>query len=457
MPNAQLHTRLAGARCLLQAADVFAHRGAGLYAVGGCVRDALLSRPITDVDICGSLYGQEAMQAFAQAGCRCTVVNERLGTLLVIGEGGRAEYTAFRAESYAPGGAHRPQRAVLGVDMHSDALRRDFTINALYYDLHTRRLCDPLGGYADLRARTLRTCRDPALTFADDGLRLLRLARFAASLGFEVEAQTFVQARAHAHLVGDVAAERVRDELLRMLSGEGAAVLHALTLLRDTGVLLAAVPELAPCRGVAQRADHHDFDVLNHLLHACACAADVPAVRLAALLHDIGKPAALASCGRMLGHDALGAQLAEDTLTRLRVDKRLRTRVRTLVAAHMYDLDGCTRPARLRRFFVALGEPAAEQWVLLRRADVCGSRREPPAGDPAAKWVQTLRDMRAHQVPWTLSQLAVNGDILTRELGLSGPALGAMLTRLHHWCIDNPARNTGDQLLRYARRIIGGR
>lgn len=450
-----------------EAAKAFEANGMPLYLVGGWPRNRLLGLPPGDLDLASALPPDEAAALFRSlSGVKVAEKNRRLGTLGIFREGREAEYTAFRTESYGAGGAHRPDDVRFGATMREDALRRDFTVNALYRDIMKGTDEDPLGGLADLGRRLLRTCRRPAETFADDGLRLMRLARLAAELGFDIEEETFAAACASAELMRDIAPERIQAELNRLLLAdarypgpkpETSPVLRGLRLLDGLGLLGRAVPEFEGCRGVAQRADYHDHDVLEHLFRTCACAPPVLELRLAALLHDIGKPEALRRGGRMLGHDRLGEAMAGGILARLRYPNAIAAEVAALVRRHMYDLDGSTGEKRLRLFFVKMGRERSRRLAELRRADVCGSRAGQAPGDPAEKWQALLDRMDAEGAPWTERELRIDGEALAELLGGPSKAVGALKRALHAHAVLHPEDNDEETLRRLAARLMRGR
>lgn len=452
---------------LRDAAELFSANGTPLYLVGGWPRNRLLGLPPGDLDVCSALLPQDAAALFERVpGVRAIERSTRLGTFGVLFEGIQAEYTAFRTESYGEGGAHRPDRVSFGATMAEDALRRDFTANAIYHDIASGCDTDPLGGLANIEKRQLKTCRKPTETFADDGLRLMRLVRFACELDFGIEAETYAVAREKAPLILDIAPERVQAELFKILLCDGkypqmeytgSPVLKGLRLLDSLGLLSKIVPAFAVCRGIAQRADYHDHDVLEHLFRTAACAPQEISLRLAGLLHDIGKPAALQATGKMIGHDKLGCDIAREILTALRCPNALIAEVSELVRRHMIDLDGRMGAGRLRLFFVKLGRERSRKLVELRRADVCGSKDAPPAEDPAAKWVALLERMDLEQVPWTERELMVDGTALAALAGGPSETVGILKAALHRHAVLHPQDNNRDKLLRLAAALLNDR
>lgn len=434
----------------------FAQHGAPLYLVGGAVRDMLLGLPAADFD----LAGPAADLAFLQElGISCQTVNRHTGTSQIHFMDTTFEYTAFRRESYGHG--HSPAEVSLGATMEEDALRRDFSVNALYIDACTGALHDPTGrGLEDISRRRLRTTTEnPLDIIADDGLRLLRLARFACTLDFSIDRTLFLAARQNAALLDEISCERIAGELCRILladvgqweSGCRARRVHrGLLLLRALGLLRRIFPELMAGDGMAQLPKYHKYTVLYHSICTCAAAPPVLELRLAALLHDVGKPDVFARTGRMLGHDAVGADMAGNMLRRMRFPAKTMERVQQLVALHMYDINGNTRTSTLRRFAARWGRDTLLALACLREADVWGSGIQTGPVASAERFRQTVAEMDALGLPWSVRDLPINGaDLL--HLGFSGPAIGWALEKLLFYALTHPYDR--EKLLQNARML----
>lgn len=444
-------------------ARLFQEAGFSLYGVGGMVRNPLLGLKVSDLDITSALRPEGLMALCKEKGIPCVPKGLAFGMVeLHVGEY-QFEHTTFRADTYGPGGGHRPQAVAFADTVEADAFRRDFTVNALYRNLITGELLDPTGGLGDLEKRLLRaTSPNPALIMGEDALRVMRLARFAAELGFGVEEETLAAAKAYAKGLKAISGERIRDELSKILLadtkyeiGKAGAVYRGLSLLDEMGALDVILPELAKGRDVAQRAAYHAYDVLEHCLHAADAAEPGGGLtlRLAALLHDVGKPPALEAGGRMYGHDKLGAPIAEAILTRLRYPGAVIREATALVRGHMYDLDGRAKDCTLRRKFVEWGYDRSRLMAALRRADVIGSGR---AGSVATaqRWDAILDAMLAEAAPFCEGDLDLTGDMLMEALDLApGPEVGRIKKALLYHCACKPKDNRRERLLRLARDV----
>jgi len=445
-----------------QLSEIFAAQGVKLYLVGGFVRNSIIGISGGDVDVCSAATPDEAMEIARAAGLTIVPKAAELGTvelhLRLDGQRYIFEHTTFRSDVYPEGGDHRPSRVAFTDDINQDARRRDFTANAMYIDIGTERYIDPTGsGMADTRSRVLRAAaEDPDITIRDDGLRIMRMARFAAELGFGVSPELMACAQRRVSVLADISAERKRDELKKILladikypaiAGTDAHV-RGLSLLAEAGALSFVLPALCEGKGVAQKEQYHKYDVLWHNIHACGAAPPILSVRLAALLHDVGKPRTVSEQGDMIGHEIIGEQIAREALTALRFDNATVGEVLPLIRWHMFDLEGKAKPMTIRRRAVKLGRKNFERLIALRRADFIGSGRIIVAVESADRWQKELDRMLAAGVPWTIGELKVTGEDVMRELALApSPAVGRVLEALHRDCVANPALNRRDTLL----------
>jgi poly(A) polymerase len=410
-----------------------AARDAGVrsWVVGGYVRDKLLGRPHPNPDVVVENGDAHALaEQFARvAGADPPVTFERFGTAQVSLPGHLVEFVTARAESYAPD-SRKPD--VRPATLEEDLRRRDFTINTLLMDFDGN-IHDPLGGSADLRARLLRTPTDPVRTFSDDPLRMLRAIRFASELGFEL-APDLVPAmrRLSTRLAPPVISiERIADELRRMLESERPKL--ALELLDAGGLLEVILPEVAACKGV-QQGGYHTHDVYGHTLLAVAATPRDLLVRLAALFHDVGKPATAAGDGTFVGHENVGAKLAKSSLERLRFSQKEIEVVAGLVQLHLRPVfyrsdwtDGAVR--RLARD----AGPLLDRLMALARADIAASAYPYPEklDELQARIDSVLSEQPSRLEPW------ISGEDVMKVRGLPpGPEVGRIKRRLEELVID---------------------
>ncbi|HWQ59240.1 MAG TPA: CCA tRNA nucleotidyltransferase [Clostridia bacterium] len=446
----------------------FREAGKPLYAVGGMVRNPLLNLPVSDADICSALRPDEVAALCENKGFSCAPKGAAFGTLdIAVGEGDTKEtfeYACFRSESYARGGAHRPEKVAYSDSLEEDAFRRDFTVNAMYLDILENRLVDPTDGSADLERKLIRaTSSDPNAIMGDDALRILRMARFAAQLGFSIDPATLDAAREHAQGLGDISPERIWDELTKLLLSDaryGAgreSLLYGLEALQTCGAYGVILPELAACAGVEQKKQYHAYDVLGHTLHATAATPPGLPLRLAMLLHDVGKPVALLDHGKMHGHELIGEEMADEILRRLRCPNALRREVLTLVRWHMYDLKGEARACKVKKRFVELGRDLAEKLCDVREADVHGSGLWDGPVPTAERWREILSQMEREGAPFTEAELACTGDDIAQWLSIRpGARIGEIKRALLLHCACKPEDNAKEKLRALARDMQKG-
>ncbi len=430
-----------------------------LYVVGGSVRDYLagLTPTIHDWDICAPLSADEfAALALAQ-GFETQAIYRNTGTVKLKGEHDY-EYSCFRSDKYVRG-THVPVEIYFTDDIVLDAKRRDFTANAVYFDIRSNTFVDPLQGIPAIREKRLSTVDNAKKVFGEDGLRLLRLARQAAQLGFAPDDDCLRGARENAPLIQDISPERIWEELVRILTadekcGVRGAPYRGLRLLDDIGVLPHILPELAKGKNLSQRADFHKYDVLEHSFRAVLYAerlTDDYVLRLAALLHDVGKPLCMLRDGNSYAHTEEGALLTKEILTRLKAPKRILASVCELVRWHMYDYDCHTKESKLRRFLVNHA-PLLDDLLLLKQADFSACTDDTSIAPTREKWAKLLTKMRAEGVPFTLKNLQVNGNDL-HAVGVKDFHIATLLNELLLHVAVYPKENEKTKLLRLAMRL----
>lgn len=423
------------------------------YVVGGSLRDVLLGRQPADWDMASDARPDRLVELFPGA-----VYENRFGTVAVREGGEVHEITTFRSDhEYAD--YRRPHRIEFGDRIELDLARRDFTVNAMAWGADAPAagappvpgLVDPHGGLADLESRTLRAVGDPRARFEEDALRMVRAVRLATTLDFEVEAGTLAAIQARAELVAHLSGERLAAELEKLLGVERPS--GGLRLLAATGILGVLSPELAAQRGIPQNKIPGD-DLWDHTVRTVdAVPLDRPVVRLAALLHDIGKPATMAD-GHFHQHEAIGADLAAALLERLRTPRAVAERVVHLIRHHMFTYDPAWGDAGVRRFIRRIGRDALESLFVLREADNVGSG-EPSHEHGLDELHRRIQELLAGDVVLDRADLAVDGDDLIAELGLAqGPRLGHILDELLERAIADPTVNDRPTLLLLAQSML---
>ncbi|MBQ2740977.1 MAG: CCA tRNA nucleotidyltransferase [Clostridia bacterium] len=425
-----------------------------LYVVGGFVRNFLggLQSVQTDIDVCGSMLAEDFAAYAKQAGLTAQAIYKHTGTVkLTDGEGNDFEYACFRTDKYVRG-EHTPAEIYFTEDITLDARRRDFTANAVYFDIARGTFVDPLNGIQAIREKRLTTVDKADKVFGEDGLRLMRLARFAGQLGFAPDEECLQGATLNADMISDVSPERIFTELMQILHADEKYAVkdghyYALTILEQVGVLAKIIPELTAGKGIAQRADFHKYDMLFHSLRAAKYAK--PEVRLAALLHDVGKPYCHHTYGNSYDHPREGERLAREILLRLKAPKKTIERVCALTLWHMYDFNCQTKEPKLRRFFVDHYE-ILEDLLKVKQADYSGCMDDESTAPTVARWKGLLARMRKEGAPLTLKQLDVSGQDLLHLV--PAPQIAATLKQLLYHAACFPKDNVKEKLLQLLPR-----
>jgi len=431
------------------------------WIVGGCVRDELLAQlegrhgdeHRGDWDIATSARPEQVQKLFR----RVIPTGIQHGTVTVLMKHASYEVTTLRGEtSYSDG--RRPDSVYFVDDIKDDLARRDFTINAIAYDVLEDKLIDPFDGTRDLAARVLRAVGDPALRFAEDGLRVLRAARFVATLNVELEPNTARAITPSLDSYRKVSAERIRDEWLKATKARKPS--RAFEVMREHGLLAITAPEMLESVGCEQN-KHHAFDVWGHALHCLDNCPPSPILRMAGLLHDVGKPRSRAFSDKtrdytFYEHERIGAEIAAPLLERLRFSNDERARIVELVRHHLICYDDSWTDSAVRRWIRRVSPELVDDLYSLSEADVTAK------GKDATQDLANIAALRAHVAKviaagaaFNVKDLAINGGTLIKELGLKpGPDIGRVLKALLEEVLEDPGKNEATVLLQRARELL---
>lgn len=422
------------------------------WIVGGCVRDSLLGKQVADWDVCTDARPDELMKLFPRA----IPTGLQHGTVTLVMHGHHYEVTTLRGETTYTDG-RRPDAVHFVDDITADLARRDFTINAIAVDPVDGELVDPFCGRKDIDAKIIRAVGDPRERFSEDGLRVLRAARFCATLEFELCPDTFAAIEPTLGTFRKVSAERVRDEWIKTMKAKRPS--RAFEVMRTSGILGVSCPELLEVVGMEQN-KWHSYDVWKHGMECMdACVGD-PILRIAAVLHDVGKPRSRAFSDKtqdwtFYEHDRIGAEMAHPIATRLKFSNDERDRIVALVRHHLFHYDEWS-DAAVRRWIRRVGLERIDDLYALNEADIRGKG---PSFELA--YLANLEALKAH-VAKVLAEgaalstrdLAINGSVLMKELGLApGRIIGEILGTLLESVIAEPSLNTREALLEMARGI----
>jgi putative nucleotidyltransferase with HDIG domain len=424
--------------------------GQAAYVVGGCLRDALLERRPADWDLTTDAAPERVQALFPHS-----LYENRFGTVVVHHRGAQYEITAFRRDvSYSD--FRHPDSVEFGDSIEDDLARRDFTVNAMAWGSRPGEeptFVDPHRGRDDLARGLLRAVGDPDRRFGEDALRMVRAVRLAATLGFEVEAETLAAIGRNSGLAAHLSGERICAELLKLLAADRPSV--GLRLMADSGLLAVISPDLGRQPGLGQNKIERE-DLWDHTVRTVDATPAKQVVRLAALLHDIGKPDTLAD-GHFHGHESVGAGMARDFLAGIHAPRALQERVAHLVLHHMFMYEPNWSDAAVRRFIRKVGPGSIDDLLALRAADNEGSGQPADAGH-LTELESRVRGELAANLVLGRSQLAIDGNDLIAELGLPrGRVLGRLLDDLTDRVVAEPALNDRSILLDLARQLISDR
>jgi tRNA nucleotidyltransferase (CCA-adding enzyme) len=430
------------------------------YFVGGCVRDMLLKKQVKDWDIATSATPEQMQQLFKDS-----FYDNAFGTVgIPLEENGKkyvVEATTFRTEKgYSD--KRRPDEVTWGKTIEEDLQRRDFTINAIalsWKDNEEFEIIDPHNGQKDLQEKIIRAVGDAKLRFKEDALRLLRALRFATSLSFTIEEETWRAIVADAKFIEHVSGERIRIEILKIL--DTTYPYDGILLLKNAGLMLYIFPELLAGIGVSQvrPGRHHTTDVFTHnVLSLKFCPSTDPIVRFATLLHDVGKPrvATKDQEGYVIfhNHEIVGAKIAREICDRLKFSKKEREKIVTLIRWHMFTVDEKITDSAVRRFIRRVGVENVKDMMDLRIGDRLGGGTQ-----TAESWRLKLFKKRVEEqlapLPFSINDLAVDGNDIMKELDLKpGKKIGDILQKLFEEVDEDLEKNERGYLLQKAREIL---
>lgn len=428
--------------------DKLEKAGYTVYAVGGCVRDAMLGLPAKDYDLCTSATPEEIAQVFE--GYELVRNGEKHGTIGVILHHTLYEITTYRTESgYAD---HRhPDQVTFVTDIREDLARRDFTINAMAFHPKTGYV-DPFGGQKDLFDGILRTVGDPETRFREDGLRILRGVRFACRFRLEIDRATYKAMNQLTELLDQLALERIASEMTQILCH-----MEKGDLVRFRKIILQVVPELQASVGFQQHSPYHTYDVFTHTDLVLAAAEADPAVRWAALLHDVGKPSVFTQDetgkGHFYGHAAESVQIAEKVMRRMKLSNALREQALFLIEHHMDNIT--PEKAALRKKISKYGSENLLKLIALQEADQAGKGKVKPFSQNNFEKIRlVLEKLQNEEGRLQLRDLAVNGHDLMKLGYPAGPELGDCQKTLLELVLSGALPNEKEALLQKAKELL---
>lgn len=435
-----------------------------VYLVGGCVRNLLLKRPVKDWDMTTNATPQDLLKIFKES-----FYDNKFGTVGVpfhtTEYGGIVEITTFRTER-GFSDQRRPDKVEWGKSIEEDLARRDFTINAIALRFTSFaqgkpsnfELIDPYGGQKDIKNKIIRAVGNPKERFKEDALRLLRAIRIATELFFKIEQNTWKEIIADAPLITKISGERIRIELLRILASDRAY--EGIILLKEPDLLKYILPELMEGLGISQKRPgrHHTDDVFTHnILSLKFCPSKDPIVRLAALLHDVGKPKVMSRDEKGLvifhNHEVAGANIARDICDRLKFSRKERDKIVNLIRWHMFTVDEKLSDAGIRRFIRRIGIENVKDMMDLRIGDRLGGGTQ-----TAESWRLKLFKKRIEEqlkpLPFSINDLAIDGNDIIKELKIKpGPKIGEILNKLFLEVDEDLSKNNRAYLLKRISEI----
>ncbi len=437
---------------ILNIINRFRNAGFECYLIGGSVRDLILGNEIYDYDFATNAHPDEIVKLF-----RKTVpTGIKHGTVSVLMDQWQFEITTYRSDGKYIDGRH-PDSVSFSKELRVDVDRRDFTINGLAYDPITGDLIDYVNGIRDIEDRIIRTIGDPVMRFTEDGLRPIRACRFASKLNFVIEENTLRGIAETLDAVRKVSRERIRDEFLKILESEKPSV--GIEYLRTTGLLELFLPELSDCYDVSQNR-YHIYDVYYHSVYSCdAAPREHPMIRLAALLHDVGKVPTRQpgedGDSTFYNHEVVGAKMVKKIMKRLKFSNEQIDTVNNLILNHMFHYTDEWTDGAVRRFIRKVGFDNIADLFTLRMADRKGNGARKGLPAPIERLKKRIDHVIEQENAFSVRDLNINGTILMDEFGLApGPIIGTVLNQLLEVVLDSPELNEKEKLIALSRDIL---
>ena len=436
---------------VIKFSKIFKQNNFQLYLVGGAVRDYLLGNKNNDFDFATDATPQEVISMFKSV----IPVGIQHGTVIVLFENTQFEVTTFRVEGTYSDNRH-PDGVIFVRTIDEDLKRRDFTINAFAWDISQNKLIDIFNGMEDIKNRIIRAIGNPDERFEEDALRMIRACRFASRLQFSIEENTLVSIKKLSHLIKNISAERIREELIKIMLTDKPSI--AIEYMRKTNILEYILPELSNCYGVIQN-KFHKYDVYYHNLYSCdAAPKDNYIIRLSALFHDIAKPQTKKEKNEeeenensFYNHEIIGEKITKNILRRLKFSNEDIKKIRNLIKNHMFYYTDEWTDGAVRRFIRKVGLENMNDLFLLRDADRLGNGMKQGIPKAFIDFQDRIKSILEIDSALKISDLNINGTDLMTNLNLKpGPIIGEILSYLLELVLDNPSLNKNENLIEEA-------
>ena len=437
--------------------DKFSKANFKIYIVGGAVRDLLMRKKVSDWDFTTDAKPDEILKLFPDG-----FYDNKFGTVGIPASDQIYEITTMRKEGdYVD---HRHPVEVSWTDkIEEDLQRRDFTINAMAIDpssqapLDDKGVIDPFGGQQDLKNKLIKAVGDPDKRFKEDALRLIRAIRFASQLEFDIENDTFKSIQKNAQLIKEIAYQRIRDELFKILASVNPYV--GLLKLREAGILQIILPELEKCFGIVQEGPKHDriYDIGDHSFRTMRETPSIdPLVKFAALLHDVGKGETFKTDDEdnvtFYNHDLVGAEIALKIANRFNLSKKQSDKLYRLIRWHMFSTDERQTDSAIRRFIKNVGIDHLEDMFALRIGDRLGGDTRKPVSWRMEEFQKRIK--KVLEKPFSLADLKVNGNDVMKVLKVKpSRKVGDILDQLFKEVLEDAAKNNKEYLIKRIKEI----